>query len=390
MKISFLSAHSMNSIPMLVGLMRELGTSFRVFAYHIRVKEYAQLPSSVTERPFRTLQNRKEILGRSRLFNLRRYVYLNYHILKQVLAGNQVIYCTDDTVMLMVLLYCKFFGKKKNTVIVYHEFENVDKKNKLTTRIEQGMKLNTNLIDLVIAPEPNRLMFLLNNLRLTAGKGMMVPNTCDAPDENTNVHPAFQNIPGDSVKLLHVGSIGAEGHYFEELLRALPLSWTLILVGTVSDGQMELVTKYKQQKQIVLISQVPHKELASIYRGADLGLILYKGVDFNHEYCAPNKLYEFWSFGLPVIAHSLKGLQSVFVHPFQGKLFDFTGAGLQEELTSWAKTVNLQADSTELRSFFKDHLLISTYADDLKEVLTNYLKRNEKSLSDSRYTARTY
>ena len=46
-------------------------------------------------------------------------------------------------------------------------------------------------------------------------------------------------------------------------------------------------------------------------------------MDYNYDFCAPNKLYEYWSYGIPVFAHKLNGLTKLFEKEEYGLLFDF-------------------------------------------------------------------
>jgi glycosyltransferase involved in cell wall biosynthesis len=58
---------------------------------------------------------------------------------------------------------------------------------------------------------------------------------------------------------------------------------------------------------------VPQHELLDWTSSADIGVIPYPAVDLNHQFCSPNKLFEFIQAGLPIVANDLPFLRDVVV-----------------------------------------------------------------------------
>jgi glycosyltransferase involved in cell wall biosynthesis len=83
-----------------------------------------------------------------------------------------------------------------------------------------------------------------------------------------------------------------------------------LMIGRFSSEGIRIL-KNVNNKNFHIVGELSHKELSDYYSFIDIGFILYKGLDLNLEYCAPNKLYEYWSHGVYVIAHPLKGLAEV-------------------------------------------------------------------------------
>jgi glycosyltransferase involved in cell wall biosynthesis len=63
--------------------------------------------------------------------------------------------------------------------------------------------------------------------------------------------------------------------------------------------------------RVHILPPVPWDELVSWSAAADIGVIPYQPVDFNHMACSPNKLFEFISAGLPILANDLPFLTAV-------------------------------------------------------------------------------
>jgi glycosyltransferase involved in cell wall biosynthesis len=141
---------------------------------------------------------------------------------------------------------------------------------------------------------------------------------------SANKHEVINSIPKDNKIVGHIGSIGFD-HYINNFIIATEILKSdkikFIFVGKQNAEIKKLANKINTQN-IIFIDEVPHSELKDIYSFLDLGFILYKGVDENFEYCAPNKLYEYWAYGVPVIAHKLKGLQSEFNNEDTGALIN--------------------------------------------------------------------
>ena len=51
------------------------------------------------------------------------------------------------------------------------------------------------------------------------------------------------------------------------------------------------------------MKRVPQKELLDYTAGADFGIIPYPAIDLNTKYCTPNKMFEFVSAEIPIIAN---------------------------------------------------------------------------------------
>jgi glycosyltransferase involved in cell wall biosynthesis len=110
-------------------------------------------------------------------------------------------------------------------------------------------------------------------------------------------------------RALYIGSIG-EGNGQREAIRALaalPENVTLDLVGFVEPGfrdqLLALAGSLGLRDRVAVDAWVPHAERVRRAEEASLGLVLYHPINWNWEYSgsAPNKLFEYAAFGLPVI-----------------------------------------------------------------------------------------
>ncbi len=77
-------------------------------------------------------------------------------------------------------------------------------------------------------------------------------------------------------------------------------------------------------KKVFFLDRVPQKELLNYTAGADVGIIPYPAIDLNTTYCTPNKMFEFISAGIPIIANDeLITVKNIFKEHKIGKLISF-------------------------------------------------------------------
>lgn len=65
------------------------------------------------------------------------------------------------------------------------------------------------------------------------------------------------------------------------------------------------------RKAIQFLKPVPHQELLKWVSGAYYGIIPYEPGPLNHQYCTPNKLYEYPASKVPVIATNMPGMAKI-------------------------------------------------------------------------------
>ena len=56
---------------------------------------------------------------------------------------------------------------------------------------------------------------------------------------------------------------------------------------------------------------------------ANIGLVFYDDFSLNQAFCAPNKIYEYSGFGIPILANKIPGLENTVGKYNAGKCVDF-------------------------------------------------------------------
>lgn len=82
-----------------------------------------------------------------------------------------------------------------------------------------------------------------------------------------------------------------------------------------------MVDKYKAIDDSLLhIPALPAPDYLALTSLAYIGLVVYDPMELNTTYCAPNKIYEYGYFGLPMIGNDIPGLKYTIEHSNAGVL----------------------------------------------------------------------
>ncbi|MDM1094748.1 glycosyltransferase [Myroides odoratimimus] len=104
---------------------------------------------------------------------------------------------------------------------------------------------------------------------------------------------------------------------FCEAIKLLPEEYILVLMGGDNEYKQQLKEKYSSER-ILFIPHISAPNHLSITRRAHIGILVYNGEGGNIEntlntlYCAPNKVYEYTQFGIPMISNDVPALDYLF------------------------------------------------------------------------------
>jgi len=163
--------------------------------------------------------------------------------------------------------------------------------------------------------------------------------TAEQKSEQTDLRPSESPIE----VLFHGGFAYNRG--LEELLEAAKdfVNAKLILrgFGTLEDQLREYIEKNNLEDTVAFSSPVPMSQVVQAASTSDIGIIPYKPVCLNNRYSTPNKLFEFMTAGLSVVASDLPELKKVIESEKIGLTFE---AGSAESI---AKAINTLASDPE-------------------------------------------
>lgn len=91
--------------------------------------------------------------------------------------------------------------------------------------------------------------------------------------------------------------------------------------GVYEDTMRQVIAAERLESRVTLLPPVPMNDLVLSAIGADLGLVLYKPVNLNNLYAAPNKLFEFIMAGVPCVGSDLPYIRQILCDSDLGVVF---------------------------------------------------------------------
>lgn len=246
--------------------------------------------------------------------------------------------------MVPLLAGAKFSEKyKDNYIFTIYELHSDTYKWRHVKRV-------ANNASVVVVPEYNRAhiqksYWNLKKLPLVLpNKPLNHPLQKNLPIKNTGQANIINNLKEAGKQIiLYMGIIGSERPLDKiiEAVKEMP-EFEFVVLGRSSTYLDDLLVKYPNGFTY-LGSAVPPEHLA-IASHADIGLLVYvaDNNNLNALYCAPNKVFEYTGFGMPIITNDIPGLNYFIERYHCGASFDL------EDKASIIKAISLCVDNRDL------------------------------------------
>lgn len=203
-----------------------------------------------------------------------------------------------------------------------HELFTIEKGHKYSLSDRMQYSAESKIIrhaDLTICAEAQRskIMVQYHNLRRAP---LVIRNISYLPEGDAN---SFINNNSDffakkAISVVYAGGL-LKGRKLELLVEAINKfgnGYKLMLIGNgPAWGSLSDQIKKYNNPNIRLCAAVPYTSLGAILSKFDIGYLFYGTDSLNNLYCAPNKIYEYASVGLPILANenpTVKGIISSF------------------------------------------------------------------------------
>ena len=88
----------------------------------------------------------------------------------------------------------------------------------------------------------------------------------------------------------------------------------------------------KIYERVIELSSLPAPLHLEVTSHAQIGLVFYDDFSLNQAFCAPNKIYEYSGFGIPMIANKIPGLENTVGKINSGKCVEFESKQLMKAI----------------------------------------------------------
>ncbi|MCX5590190.1 glycosyltransferase [Alcaligenes endophyticus] len=165
----------------------------------------------------------------------------------------------------------------------------------------------------------------------------------------TNNHFREQlGIRDDQIILLYQGGL-AEGRGVSLIIDAMKARVDDTLVAVFmgyGDLEAEIKASAVQHSNIYFYPAVAPQVVLEYTSSADVGIHLIQNTCLNHDYCMPNKLFEYAMAGLPVLVSNMKEMSELVINNGMGAVIsDFSPAGINLALDEF-----LQKDLVHMKA----------------------------------------
>lgn len=236
------------------------------------------------------------------------FFYLMFH-------SADVIWAND----LDTLLPARIVGKLKGIPVIYDSHELFTEGEGLTGRpIAKGV---WKLVERICFPGLNRVVTVNDSIAAIFMKRYNndVQVVRNVPVGNREAIQPLDVVLPEGKKIILQGAYIDPDRGGEELVEAMQFipSVNLIVVGS---GRAIPAMKSSAGDNVFFFDRMPHDKLRSITAACDLGLSLDKPAHDNYKYSLPNKLFDYWQVGIPVLASPMIEVEKLILKYDAGRI----------------------------------------------------------------------
>lgn len=182
------------------------------------------------------------------------------------------------------------------------------------SRLMRAIKQVISNAQIVFMPEYNRCVLYQNWFKLSK-RPTLLPNKpyfLPKDEDLVKIKNKYDKIIDqlkDKKVIIYQGRIHPERLIdgFVAAAKDMGDDWCFVVMGK---DQYGLVDHYKKlNDQLIHIDFIPAPDYLAITSIAHIGILSYDPMTLNTSYCAPNKIYEYGAYGIPMVGNDIPGLK---------------------------------------------------------------------------------
>ena len=296
-------------------------------------------------------------------------------LFKAIKLKPQIIHCNDTLVLPLGVILKIFTGAK----LIYDAHELESNRNGLSKTLAKMTlfveKLLWRFVDKLIVVSPSISDWYQENIGEKTTEIIM--NSPVLKISNDEVDKSYFrkkfNISDGSKIFLYIGILG-EGRGIDLIVEAFKdneLKSHLIFLG-YGELKDKLINLSKKYENIHVHDAVPHNEVVSIAKSADVGLCFIQNVSLSDYYCLPNKLFEYAFAEIPVLASNFPDISMVVEKYNIGKCSDLDSESIYNSIKEFEQIEELPrinaSDLYDLSWSAQEEKLVKMYKDLIESI----------------------
>ena len=168
-------------------------------------------------------------------------------------------------------------------------------------------------VDFIVIPSFHRSQFIKSHYNLD--KTPFVFQNITKPESTNDENPIFNiinSISKSKISIIYIGDISLSRGLLDVVkgFEMLDNSFELYLIGD-GPGEATIRKKAIYNKNIHYYRAIPSRNIHSLLKHFDIGIVTYSMNGINNQLCAPNKTFDYAHCNLPIVTSGQKPLVSL-------------------------------------------------------------------------------
>jgi glycosyltransferase involved in cell wall biosynthesis len=195
-------------------------------------------------------------------------------------------------------------------------------------RYTNGFYFRNSIIN--ICPEANRAAIFRYWYKLNITPSILVNSPYNHPRKNLmeisdkDISSKIDELSGKKL-ILYMGMIAHDRDIsiLFKAIKKLDESFHLILLGRIEGDKSKFLDIVNSNRRVSYLGEMSSPAHLQVASHAYIGILSYSLLDLNNLFCAPNKIWEYAGFGIPMLSNEIPGLINLFIKYNSGYSVNF-------------------------------------------------------------------
>ena len=290
--------------------LQKAGYDVKIVALHEgSLKEFDEVQNV----PVHRIKLKSRDWSKNRFVQLIKYFEFIYLVTKRY-KHNNIFHCNDLNTLPIGVIVKVFFNRNVKIVYDAHEYEINDKPNQSRLSIKLHYVLEKLLIKYAdgVITVSNAIADAYAKLYGIKKPALVLNTPVYQEIEKKDIFRERFNIPKEKTVYLYQGGL-SRGRGIETLLETFTQVDAQNIIVFMGYGPLTgMVQEYALKYANIFYHEAVSPDILLDYTcSADFGILFYENSCLNHDYCSPNKMFEYLMAEIPVIVSNLYEMKKI-------------------------------------------------------------------------------